>query len=288
MTHQIYEIITKKITDQLEKGIIPWSKPWTTTTPKNFITKKPYRGFNQVLLHMQEYTSPYYLTYNQCNSIQQHIKKGEHGLPIIYWKPTEYPELDKNNKQILDNNNKPQMKKTLILKYYTVFNTEQTTLKIDTEKLDFNPIDKAEEIINNYQDKPHIEHTRERACYSPNLDTIYMPKKEKFHTTEAYYSTIYHEMIHSTGHQTRLNRTGFNTPEQFGSESYSKEELIAELGACFLCGISQIENKTINNSTAYIQNWLKNLKNDKTLILKSANSAQKATDYILNTYKKEA
>jgi len=136
--------------------------------------------------------------------------------------------------------------------------------------------------------KPEIRHGKAEAYYKPALDLINMPRKTLFESDEEYYSVLFHELNHSTGHTSRLNRKSFAEVTPFGSEDYSKEELIAEMGAAYLCAHCNIDNKVINNSTAYIQNWLSELRNDKRLIITTAAAAQKSADYILNPNKKEA
>ena len=145
-----------------------------------------------------------------------------------------------------------------------------------------NPIESCEQVVTAWLDKPTIQHGSNRACYSKSLDLVQMPDRVSFESAEEYYSTLFHELTHSTGHPRRLNRSTLATFERFGDEKYSAEELVAEMGAAFLCGLTGIENKTIRNSAAYLHSWLGMLKQDSRLVLIAAGQAQKAADMILN------
>ena len=181
-----------------------------------------------------------------------------------------------------------------VLRFYTVFNLEQTMgipakyipVLTPENQIVFDPIGNAEEIIANYQNGPIIQHGGNRACYSPSLDRIMMPERIQFEKEEEYYSTLFHEMTHSTGHWSRLDRPGMENI-RFGSENYSKEELIAEFGAAFLCAQTGIAHATIQNSGAYIKNWLEKLRNDKKLAIQAAHKAQKAVDFIMEKHQME-
>lgn len=199
---------------------------------------------------------------------------GSKSTPVIFWKWLD--SEDENNKQ----------GKIPLLRYYSVFNIEQTEGITAPEPQEtnnpFDPITKAEEIIATMPLSPEIKHAGNRAYYSPSLDYIQLPIQHTFTSPEEYYCTAFHELTHATGHINRLGRKSVLEPSYFGSHEYSKEELVAEMGAAFLCGYSGIENNTIENSAAYIQGWLKALKNDRTLLIHAAAQAQKAADYILN------
>lgn len=291
----VYETVTNQIIEGLNKGFIPWRKPWKTHPPMNLITKKAYRGINLFLLDLMSflrgYKSPYWLTFRQCMQKRGKVQRGEKGTQIIFWKWMEKKvNLKNTNENDLVNWRKQEIKqgyrlvKNAFLKFYTVFNYDQCRdLKDDFEyeKEERGSINEAERIIKNYRNCPIIQHGGNKACYIPSSDEIRVPMKNDFESVEDYYSTLFHESIHSTGHTSRLNREelgqGF-----FSSEDYSKEELIAEMGASFLNSLVRIKDKTIENSTAYIQSWLKVLKNDKKLVLIAASQAQKAVDYILD------
>jgi len=276
-----YQIITDRIIEQLEKGTIPWKKSWVGSgnCPKNFISKKPYNGINVFLLACVSHTSNYFLTYNQAKKIGGQVKKGEKGYPVVFWK-----FLDKKN-------NKGKTDKIPLCRYYTVFNLDQCDGIKDPDvdnlnKIEFNPIEQAEKIVAGYIGKPEIKHNEQRAYYAPKLDYVNMPLPESFTSEQEYYSVLFHELTHSTGHENRLNREGITESHFFGDALYSKEELIAELGSAFLCSESGINSESVfQNSSAYINGWLKKLKQDNKIIISSAGKAQKAVDKILNRKK---
>ena len=274
----IYESITQTIIDSLKEGKIPWKKTWSGGTaglPMNFITKKPYRGVNMFTLSMTPFDSPYFLTYNQAKAKGGQVRKGEKSSMVVFWKM--FKATDKAT----------GLEKTIpMLRYFNVFNVEQVDgLKLpkpkkvegEEKKKEFNPIEEAEAVVASYKTCPPISHGGSRAYYTPALDTVQMPKKESFTTPEAYYSTLSHELAHSTGHSSRLNRD-FGTA--FGSDDYSKEELVAEMTAAFFCATCGISNETIDNSKAYIQGWLAKLSDNPKWIIEASSKARKAMDLI--------
>jgi len=277
----VYQVINSRIMELLESGTVPWRKTWNAQSnyPKNLVSGKKYQGVNVFLLACQQYSSPWFLTFKQCQDKGGHVIKGSKSCPVIFWKM-----LDKNNKD--PDEETTSNGKAFILKYYSVFNIEQTegiTSLPEPEETHnhFDPITKAEEIIANMPLLPEIKYGGNRAYYSPSLDYVQLSHQHTFDTIESFYDTLFHELSHSTGHSKRLGRKGVTEPSYFGSHEYSKEELIAQMSASFLCGHAGIET-TIENSAAYIQGWLKALKNDKTLLIQSGGMAQKASDYILN------
>lgn len=279
MKRSVYEIITERIIEKLEQGTIPWEKPWQggiEGRPKNYMNKKEYQGINIWLLQMQLQSTPYWLTYKQAEAMQGHIKKGEKGIPIIFWKTDKIEVEDKKTGKLKE-------EQRWLLRYYTVFNLDQTE-GIDYQKPDYikrqiPEIKECENLLQSFNHVPPIKYTGTQPFYSPQPDIITMPQKDRFNTTEGFYNTLYHEIIHSTGHKSRLNRLNHHTV--FGSTEYSKEELIAEMGATFLCSHTGIEKKTIENHAAYIKGWLSRLRNDKKMVIIAAAQAQKACDYLL-------
>ncbi|EKD28836.1 MAG: protein of unknown function DUF1738 [uncultured bacterium] len=278
-----YEKITNEIIEKIEsEQILPWQKPWKAVCARNLVTDKPYRGFNYLNLNFQNFQSPYWMTFLQCKELGGKIKSGEKSTVIIFWKTGSVEDRETE-----------EMKRSILLKTYSVFNLEQTEEIPENKipKFQFehkNPIEEAESIIRNFPNKPEIRfHTEDRAYYSPSQDLISIPAKESFKNQEDYFNTIYHEGVHSTGHSSRLNRKGITERNRFGSEEYSKEELIAELGAAFLCAESNILNKTINNSAGYLQSWLKALKSDPHMIIHASQAAEKSAKYILNSKEEE-
>lgn len=285
----VYEIVTNKILEKLEQGVVPWKKPWNVKTgpPANIITGKEYNGINVMLLGSQQYDSKYWLTFKQAQEKGGCVRKGEKGSMIVFWN-----FIDKDTGKQVNEDQEHSSKKSgnvvPILKYYTVFNVNQCDnldikkLKeeLETQKVEIKPetITPAHILLDTYKDRPEIKYGFTRACYKPSSDEINMPKPENFKSPEEFYSTLYHEAIHSTGSENRLNRLAKGA--SFGDESYSKEELVAEMGASFLCAKAGIENKTIDNSAAYLQSWINALKGDKKLIITAAGQAQKAANYI--------
>lgn len=280
-TETIYQTITNRIIEKLEQGVVPWRKPWKpdrdgNVFPRNFITKKPYRGCNTFLLACQGYACNDWLTYNQAKAQGGNVKKGEKSSPIIFWNWIT-KEKNENEKDFFP-----------CLKYYNVFNVEQCeglpkeAIKIPEEPIS-KPIEACENILSTLPlGMPKIFHNEQRAYYSPLRDFINMPTPDSFDTPESYYSVLFHELTHSTGHKSRLNREGVQGESRFGDAVYSKEELVAEFGASFLCGYSRIDATTIDNSASYISNWLSKLRSDSKLIIQAGAQAQKAVDYILN------
>jgi antirestriction protein ArdC len=268
----VYEIVTSRILAELERGEIPWRKPWRTLPPANLISKKPYRGINVFLLAIQGYGSQYWLTFNQAKQLGGNVRKGEHGTKIIFWK------FDKFETETADG--ETESRQSAFLRYYTVFNLEQTEgLKALLALPPAFPIESAEEIVKGMPNPPVFEQDAQ-AAYIPSRDAVTMPSRSAFESPAEFYSTLFHELTHATGHAKRLAREGFDSTQKFGSESYSREELIAEMGSAMLCGIAGIEQATISNSAAYLQSWIRRLKADSRLVVSAASAAQKAADYI--------
>ena len=271
----VYEIVTNKIVEQLEKGVIPWRKPWTNANAVNWKTQKAYRGINTMLLEPGEYA-----TFKQIAEAGGKVKKDAKSHIVVFWK-----WLEKENEE-------GKKEKIPFLKYYRVFeiNTQVEGLqsKRETDTFDHDPIEKAEDIYKGYINSPDYTFLPGQAVYYPSLDKINCPPIEDFKVAEEFYSVLFHEMVHSTGHQSRLKRSGITAKAiAFGDEVYSKEELVAEMGAAMLCGVAGIDNHTIENSASYIQSWLRELKDDKRLVVQAAAQAQKASDYILGVKHQE-
>ena len=279
-----YDVINSRIMELLQRGTVPWRKTWHSESnmPKNLLSGKEYRGVNVFMLACQEYSSPYWLTFKQCQDKGGHVRKGEKSMPVVFWKWINRRDADDvDQEEIVCKGKVP------LLRYYNVFNLDQlegiTAPPLpEATTSPFSPHHRAQEIIAGMPLPPDIRHGGNKACYSPMLDYVKLPIPEAFESPEEYYSTAFHELIHSTGHASRVGRKGILEPSYFGSHEYSKEELAAEMGAAFLCGHAGVEQKTLENSAAYIAGWLKALKNDRTLLVHAAAQAQKASDYILN------
>ena len=279
MGQTVHEIITETIMKKLEEGVVPWQRPWVggTGAPINLKSKKEYRGINVWLLGCQGYNSPYWASFKQISEFGGSVKKGEHSSLVVFWKPVAKRTVEEEDGEDL-----VFEKPSFILRYYRAFNINQTEGLEDhipkVEENKFDPIEKCEEIITDMPNAPEIKYGKPKAYYSPVEDYVGLPKRESFKSPEGFYATAFHELVHSTGHKSRLSR---NLQNGFGSEKYSKEELIAEMGASFLCGTAGIENTVIDNSAAYIASWLKALKDDKKMVVFAASAAQRAAEYIL-------
>jgi antirestriction protein ArdC len=280
-----FDIITNRIIAQLEAGTAPWHKPWGTRNadgsvamPKNLISGKVYWGINLLLTLSAGYESQYWLTFKQAKDLGGHVKAGEHSLPITFW------QFGKEEEQTPEGDT--ETRRWAFCRLYHIFNLQQCEIPgldmtpSDGPKNTFNAIEACERVAAGYHG-PELKHGYNRACYMPGFDKIEMPSRETFHSPEEYYSTLFHEMTHSTGHPSRLKREGITEAHFFGDKVYSKEELVAEMGAAFLCGHTGIENKTIDNSASYIQSWLKVLRGDSKLVISAASAAQRAADLIL-------
>lgn len=272
-----YDLITEKILAALESGTVPWRKPWNSAGIAMNIDRRAYRGINQFLLQLAPFENPVFLTYRKAEELGGHVRKGEKGLPVVFWKEldprkSESGEADPNSPRFL-------------LRYYHVFNVAQVDgLKPEDvpapQTFDHDPIPEAEAIVAGMPNAPRIGNGG-AAWYAPALDIVTVPCLSRFDRAEEYYSTLFHELAHSTGHKTRLDRKSLETPQPFGSLDYSREELVAEMTAAFLCGTCGIEPATLDNSAAYIANWIKVLRADNRAAIVAAAQAQRAADYIL-------
>lgn len=270
MGKSVYQIVTDRIVKKLEQGVVPWRKPWINGVAVNWKTQLPYRGINVMLLEPGEYA-----TKKQIIEAGGKLKKNARFDIVVFWKWIEVEDEETG-----------EVKQIPFLRYYKVYeiNSQVEGLESKQKIKEFNhdPIEAAEAVIKGYVGGPDITYSSGKACYYPLIDTVNVPPLKHFEDVNQYYSTFFHELVHSTGHEKRLNRPGITKYAAFGDETYSKEELVAELGAAMLCGHTGIDNSTLDQSASYIQSWLRKLKNDKTLIIQAAAQAQKAADYILN------
>jgi antirestriction protein ArdC len=283
----IYAIVTEKIINLLEQGIVPWRKPWTSAgLPRNLVSKKPYRGVNFFLLSASKYVSPFWLTMRQANELGGHVRKGEESTVVVFWKVDDA----KQSTEDLDNEETDgKTRRRFLLRYYRVFNLEQCELPqtvLDklpkTEAHEHDPIETAERIIADMPNRPEIRYAGSKAFYSSLTDRITLPPRELFTSAEEFYATALHETVHSSGSEKRLAREGICEATPFGSPVYSKEELVAEFGAAYLCAEAGISNEVIHNQASYVAGWLKKLRDDRKLLIHAAAQAQHAVDYILN------
>lgn len=276
----VYQEVTNRIISQLEQGVIPWQKPWVASGAAiSHSTGKPYSLLNQMLLGRPGE----YLTFKQCQQEGGKIKKGEKANMVVFWKWLDVE--DEETKKI---------EKIPLLRYYNVFHIDQCEgIKLKyTEGLPCvaKPEEEAEKVIEGYISRSGVKLRHEegdRAYYSPGKDMITLPIIDQFISAAEYYSTAFHELTHSTGHESRLNR--LSKVVCFGSEEYSKEELIAEIGSATLMTRTGFETKgSFNNSVSYIQSWLKALQNDKRMIVSAAGKAEKAVKLIMDDEDKAA
>ena len=275
MAFDLYQQITDRIIAELEKGRIPWHKPWKCSSGAiSRATGKPYSVLNQLLLPQ----AGEYVTFRQAIEEGHPVKKGEKASMVYFFKFIDGEDKDTG-----------EPKKIPLLKYYSVFHISQCDgmkprfVASDTPHSDLDPDDCAERILADYVKRSGVTMKMERsdrAYYRPSTDTIVVPEPCQFVDVAEYYSTLFHETVHSTGHPSRLNR--ITDIAMFGSQSYSKEELTAELEAAYLVNAVGMETpSSLGNSAAYIQGWLAALKNDKRFIVSAAGKAEKAVRFFL-------
>jgi antirestriction protein ArdC len=281
----LYQTVTDRIVTLLESGVNPWRNPirgGNQGMPRNLNSGNAYRGINVFLLAItaweRGYRCPWWLTFKQARDRGGTVKKGEKSTLVIFWKT--YDTQDRKTGEDI---------KVPVLRYYRVFNAEQCE-GIDlgeyepVEPIAFTPMESCEQIVRGYVqtgDGPKVIHKGFQASYSPILDRVRMPEPGWFTGAEAYHHTLFHELIHSTGHSTRLNRGLDRELRPFGSPDYSKEELIAEMGAAFLSAEAGIEPQVVENAASYLQGWVNALKGDKKLVVTAGGAAQRAADHIL-------
>lgn len=274
----IYEMVTNRIIAQLEQGYIPWKKPWADCLEGNFnrISRKPYSLLNQLLLSR----GGEYATFRQWNQIGGRVRKGEKAEIVVFWKLKDVEERDAAGET--------RIRKVPLLRYYNVFHISQVENVLPlqmTKVFDTDPIEQAEELLHRYTKREGIRLTigkSDRAFYRPSDDSITLPALTQFEKSEEFYSTAFHECGHSTMKKNRCDREADNMHAFFGNEDYSREELIAEITSAAILNSMGIETTdTFRNSCAYIQNWIRVLKNDKRFVITAAGKAEKAAKYIL-------
>jgi len=288
----VYQMITDIILDKLEHGSIPWKQSWNAQGPAaNYLTKKPYRGINALLLNSPGFADPYFLTFKQTQQLGGKIKQGAKSLPVVYWQWFYYHKetahrLTEEEAKALPN---AEVERKALLRYYRVFNIQDTEgIKFDLPPENTLILNDEDKLLKGFQPlstmpKPVATRTESSTpFYHPKRDYINMPAMTAFQSTEAYFQVLYHELTHATGHRKRLNRRGISDPQHFGSWNYSQEELVAEMGASFLSNIMGLQTEAeLTDAASYIQGWLKVLRHDKRFVIEAAQHAQKAVDYIL-------
>lgn len=274
-TKEIMNKVVATVIAKMEKGIIPWEKPWTgANIAYSRSTGKPYSFLNQLGMEAGEYA-----TFNQIKKEGGKVNKGAKGSIICYWDFIEkVTGLDDDGKEIT--------KKIPFLKYYTVFNiATQTDLEVKNPLPEVaTKISDMEAVKMGYINRESLDYKEvlsDSAYYSPSKDCVRVPKMEQFRNSVEYYSTVFHELAHSTGHASRLAR-GLENNAAFGSEDYSREELVAEMTAAgILAKAGHESDESITNTAAYLQSWMKALKDDPAMLFWAASRAEKALDYIV-------
>jgi len=293
MKADIYEQVTERIISQLEQGVVPWKSPYFSKVgfPRNFSSGKAYQGINVFLLGSLRFTSPYFLTFIQTKKLGGHVRKGEKGSLVV-----KYGTYTKDEDGGAPAAEGEEAAKRGYLKAYTVFHASQI------EGIEF-PVPenlpelavtektaRAREIVAGMPNAPRILEGSAIPCYRPKSDAVHMPEARFFGSEEAYYSTLFHELSHSTGHGSRLARKsllenkGIDASGDTSVKTYAEEELVAEMGASFLNAHAGIIEDELPNSAAYLQSWLDALKSRdaKNWIIRAGSQAQKAANYILH------
>ena len=282
MAVNVYQIITDRIIDEMSKGIIPWQRPWhgTKDGAVSYETGRPYSFLNQMLLGRPGE----WLTFNQVQKLGGKIKKGAKAGMVTFVKT-----YLKKTKDGVEGNDDPNEEKGFVLRYYNVFHIDdcegiKSKMKDVSAGSELKPIDEAERLANDYVDREDtlklVVKASNRAYYSPSTDTVVVPQLEQYQEVEEYYSTLFHELVHSTGISKRCDR-GLNKVSSKHSDEYSREELVAEMGSAMILNHLGIESeKAFKNSVAYLQSWLDALKNDNRMIVWAASKAEKAVKYI--------
>lgn len=277
----LYQSVTDQIINALEAGTVPWRHPilgsGEEAMPRNLNTGRHYSGVNVFTLGItawnKGYASPWWLTYRQTAERGGHVRKGEKSSLVVFWKQLKVKDQETGKPTLVP-----------MLKSYRVFNAEQcegvAVPVIETPETPFTPIEIAESLVEVFKGGPTIEHGGTQAFYRPADDLVRLPGGERFVTSEDYYATLFHELVHATGHSSRLDRGLDQQLQPFGSVDYSKEELIAEMGAACLCAVAGIVPATLDQHAAYIAGWLKKLRNDKRLVVSAAGAGQRAADWI--------
>jgi antirestriction protein ArdC len=276
----VYQTVTDRIIATLEAGRIPWRQEWkaqpAANVPSNFASKKSYRGINIWLLLCSGYPTNEWLTYKQAQDIGAQVRKGEKGSSIVFWKFGKDRD-DETSKE----------KSWAMMRQYTVFNVAQCDnipQVLPFELPEFEPLEAGERAARAYLDSgdaPKLYHEGDRAFYRPSSDSVTMPHPSTFTSPESYYSTLFHELGHSTMKVSRCDRSDA-IANHFGDHNYSKEELVAEFAAAFMCAETGITSPAVEtNQAAYIQGWLSKLRNDKKFVVSAAQKAQKAADFML-------
>lgn len=287
----LYREVTDKIIKLIENGVAPWRRTWSVYgLARNYVTGHIYTGINLLLMNNTLHSIPYFMTYTQVKERGGQIRKGAKAEMVIYFTVYYKDALDQTlsaEEARYRSGVGEEIKVLRFIKYFNVFSiTDIEGIEFTFSEITLNPneqLHQCEDIILNMPNRPELRNVdSDEAFYSPTFDFVNMPSIEQFETAEHYYATFFHELIHATGHASRLAREEIMSAHKFGSVPYGREELVAEMGASFLCATVHIDYDAITESNAaYLAGWLKILKEDSKFIFKAAAEAQKAADYIL-------
>lgn len=294
ITNNICEKVTEKLIEMIENGVTPWRKPWTggNNAAVSHTTGKEYSLLNQILLGFR---GGEYLTFNQVKSEGGHVKKGAKSNMIVFWASSTVRKVKDTDE---DGNETVKTVTTQyampILKYYNVFHIDDcegikrkhTKDVSEIREYDFEKDTEAEKVAFSYANREGVELSiveSDRAYYRPSTDSVVVPLREQFESRSEFYSTLFHELTHSTGHSSRLDRFGKDVSMAARKKEYSREELVAEIGAATslsMLGINDDESDA--NSAAYLKGWVSFLKNDNRAFIVAAGKAEKAVNMIFN------
>lgn len=273
-----YDAVANQILSLLDQGVAPWRQTWTGGGEHRSVHGHTYRGWNAfwtaLVATNRGYTSRTWITFNQAKERGGSVRKGEKGTVVVQWKIVRSSE---------DGAEASADGRTFMVPfYYTVFNLDQVDGVPEPvhKEREHAEIPSADEIVSGYANGPRVEFGGERAYYRPSADLVRCPERSAFESSEAFYATLFHELVHSTGAESRLSRSGVTNIQGFGSHSYGQEELVAEFGAAFLCNEAGIAPATIENSAAYLQAWRDRIKAEPRIVLLAVQQAQKAADHI--------
>ena len=283
MNNKVVQMVADKVLAEMEKGVIPWHKPWSDgfSCAVSYNTGKPYSLLNQFLLGQPGE----YITFKQCVAAGGTVKKGEKSSFVVYWNIVKKEEADEKT-------GGKKLKSFPVLRYYNVFRIDQCEGiegKRKIERFEHKPVSEMQGVIDAYTNanpelKLVLSENGDSSYYNSLADEIVVPGIDRFEDINQFYSTVFHEIIHSTGAKHRLNRL---TKTSFGSEEYGREELVAEIGAASLlssCGV----DTTIEESASYIDNWMRAIRENPDIIVVAAGKAEKAVDFVLNGVPAEA
>lgn len=278
-----YAEVTARIIAALERGTVPWRHPWRARGLRNAVSHRPYRGINLLVLSLVSMEAGYddarWLTFRQAEQLGGHVRRGQHGTRVVFWK---WPAREEEREAGPDDERRGDA--FPLMRLYTVFNVAQCeglALPDAEAGEEFDPLEQAEAIVSGYAGGPEILHDAEAAYYVPVQDQVHLPPRGAFRDVDGYYATLFHELAHSTGHPSRLDREGYQESAAFGSAVYSREELVAEFAAAFLCQEAGVDAARLDQSAAYIASWLRALEDDRRLAVAAAGQAQRAVDHIL-------